>query len=205
MQVKSLRSVSYHATERLMKPTIEPQPLSDRPRRYSNRALPPYRFIPGAGMPHPAGPAGYMKHGEGPVDVALPPQRWREQASYLYGIDLYNLAYWWEAHEALEGIWHASDDVIQRGYVQGLIMLSGAMLKQHLHQWRGMRKLITKAYARFDQVAGSDQLQSDGSYMGLAVGDCLRRLEPLIAECSDTDDAASAPSQVAIALHLRGL
>ena len=26
---------------------------------------------------------------------------------YLYGIDLYNWTYWWEAHEVFEAFWHA--------------------------------------------------------------------------------------------------
>jgi hypothetical protein len=39
---------------------------------------------------------------------AFTPEDWRSCDLYLYGIDLFNHGYWWEAHEALEDVWLAA-------------------------------------------------------------------------------------------------
>ncbi|MEZ6195041.1 MAG: DUF309 domain-containing protein [Planctomycetota bacterium] len=33
---------------------------------------------------------------------------WRDHADYLQGVDLFNHGFFWEAHEAWEGVWHAN-------------------------------------------------------------------------------------------------
>ena len=35
------------------------------------------------------------------------PEQWHLCRPYLYGIDLFNDGYYWEAHEVWEGLWHA--------------------------------------------------------------------------------------------------
>ncbi len=35
------------------------------------------------------------------------PEEWRACRNYLYGIDLFNHGFYWEAHEAWEGLWVA--------------------------------------------------------------------------------------------------
>ena len=51
-------------------------------------------------------------------------------AVFLYGVDLYNHGYLWEAHEAWEGLWHqAKRDALQAEFLQGLIQCAAAALK----------------------------------------------------------------------------
>ena len=71
------------------------------------RPLPPYTFIPGR-TPHPVSdPAGHM-HGKTLERPPAPdPSRWQESRAYLVGVDLFNHGFYWEAHEAWEGLWHA--------------------------------------------------------------------------------------------------
>ena len=38
---------------------------------------------------------------------------------YLYAIDLYNYAYWWECHEVLEGLWRAGQTTEARKFFPG--------------------------------------------------------------------------------------
>ena len=50
---------------------------------------------------------------------------------FLYGIDLFNHQFYWEAHETFEQIWHQTNKKSsKRIFIQGLIQLSVALLKQ---------------------------------------------------------------------------
>jgi uncharacterized protein len=56
--------------------------------------------------------------------------RWQESDDYLYGVDLYNFAYWWECHELFEAFWRAAGRETEQGhFFQGLIQLAAANLK----------------------------------------------------------------------------
>ena len=95
------------------------------------KPFPPYRHIPGV-TPHPIrDPRGHSYGIEEVHDAEpLPPELWQQNEDYLYGVDLYNFAYWWEAHEAWEGLWHQAEDTY-RLFLQGLIQISAAFIKYH--------------------------------------------------------------------------
>lgn len=100
--------------------------------RYTQRPFPAYRFVPGR-SPHPTrDPEG---HSYGHRDSR--PQRfdagqWQACGDYLYGVDLFNHDYWWEAHEAWEGCWIAAGRESGTGqFLQGLIQIAVACLKHH--------------------------------------------------------------------------
>ena len=90
---------------------------------------------------------------------------WRQNEDYLYGVDLYNFAYWWEAHEAWEGLWLEAEDTY-RLFLQGLIQVSASLIKYHMRMLRPLRTL---------SIAGRDKLRqvviecddASGNYMGL--------------------------------------
>ena len=68
------------------------------------------------------------------VSGQLFPGDWQSCELYLYGIDLFNYGYWWEAHEALETVWHAAGQksTLCGTFIQGLIQLAGAQLKRFI-------------------------------------------------------------------------
>src|SRR5688500_6277324 len=104
--------------------------MADKPRLVPERPLPPYAFVPGR-FPHPVSDPRGHSYGARPEPSAPPdPERWRECSSYLYGIDLFNHGYYWEAHEEWEGLWHACN---RRGrtanFLKGLIKLAAAGVK----------------------------------------------------------------------------
>jgi len=144
----------------------------DAPRYGPDEPFPPYRFVSGL-HPHPVrDPKGhsYGKEEVDPVpDDAL-------SANYLRGIDLYHAGYLWEAHEAWEGLWKASSDPVQRDFLQGLIQLAASLLKRHVGEESGARRLAQAARERLTRVA-------DGHphYMGLEIdallGQDVPRLE----------------------------
>jgi hypothetical protein len=91
------------------------------PRLVPDRPLPGYVHIPGQ-TPHP-------RHNPEPV-TPLDTSSWQTNAAYLYGLDLFNHGFYWEAHEAWEGLWHAAG---RRGtmadFLKSLIKLAAAGVK----------------------------------------------------------------------------
>jgi uncharacterized protein len=100
------------------------------PRLAPERALPPYTYVPGQ-APHPlSDPAGHSYGLSRESPPPLDPARWDQSPTYLYGFDLFNLGYYWEAHETWEALWHAAG---RRGaeatLLKGLIQLAVAGVK----------------------------------------------------------------------------
>ncbi len=118
------------------------------------------------------------ERGEDVLQTPIPaPADWRQCEPYLYGVDLFNLAYWWEAHEAWEDLWKRSGDPTQRDFLQGLILVSAALLKQHLRQPRGAGRLLERAVRRLRGVDESIGTQAGPEYMGVNLTDWLAKLE----------------------------
>lgn len=81
------------------------------------------------------------------------PDRWRENETYLEGIDLYNHAYWWECHEALEGLWHLTGHRgSEAAFLQGIIQSAAANLQWHRGMRVGAQRLAAEAVARLGSV-----------------------------------------------------
>lgn len=144
--------------------------------RYApERDLPVYRYLPGI-HPHPVNdPEGHSYRAPSepePDHSPWDPADWRSLEDYLYGVDLYNHHYYWEAHEAWEGLWLA----VRRGsrphrYLQGLIKVAAALLKVRLaglesHQLAGTQTLGPAGLALLEGVRST----LSGQTRGLAVG-----------------------------------
>ena len=114
-------------------PLAEPVPRIPPPPRRTARPLPPYRHLPGR-TPHPVrSPAGHARGAAEPVLADLEPARLHASGLFRYGADLFDAAYWWEAHEAWEAIWAARGRWgPEARAMQGLIWLAAACLKRFL-------------------------------------------------------------------------
>jgi len=125
------------------------------PVRYTVFPLPAYRFVPRRD-PHPTNdPRGHSYERPPPFEVeALDGRRWWESPGYLYGCDLYNRGYWWEAHEAWEAIWQLAGRVgPERAALQGLIQVANCHLKLHMGLRNVTPRLMRKYGAHFDRAA----------------------------------------------------
>ena len=147
--------------------------MSQTPQRYlPERPFPAYAFLPGRD-PHPTrDPRGHSySEPESTPSIWRPAEEWRENHEYLFGCDLYNQGFLWEAHEAWEDIWHPSKhDATQAEFLQGLIQCSAASLKIPMEQPGGLLKLTENGTARLEEV-----LRSEGaSYMGLDLSDFIQ-------------------------------
>ena len=165
------------------------------PRLFPDRPLPPYAYLPGR-YPHPVRDPGGHSFGCQPDRPEAPdPTRWRECGDYLYGIDLFNHGFYWEAHEAWEGLWHACGRRgVTANYVQALINFAAAGFKARWGNRRGMRANAQTAARLFASTAR--QLGPDsGRYMGLEVQALLLWTTELAEQptaAHDTDTEADA-------------
>ena len=152
--------------------------------RYASaRAFPSYAYLPGRD-PHPTRDArGHSFGGEKMRSPYLPAESWRENEEYLYGVDLYNHGYLWEAHEAWENLWHpAKRDALQAGFLQGLIQCTAASLKIPMEQPRGLEKLAEIGTARLEAVARS----AGSTFMGLDIPTFVREFREFASSSPST-------------------
>jgi len=137
--------------------------------RYCDKPFPPYRYVPGR-FPHPtAHPDGHSYIAPGhphPRAEFYPPDQWRQSEEYLYGADLYNHGYWWEAHESWEALWQVCDKRSPQGhFLQTLIQVSACHMKLHENKLEGVRALLASSRTHADIVVA--QLEPDEHFMGL--------------------------------------
>ena len=124
-------------------------------RHLPDRPLPPYAYVRGRG-PHPLrDPRGHSyEKGRGRLDGSptassppLDPARSGASAEYLYGIDLFNHGFFWEAHEVWESLWNAAGRAGDTAeLLRGLIKFAAAALK--------IREGAQRAAGRFATEAG---------------------------------------------------
>lgn len=96
--------------------------------RYSTRNFPPYAHIPGI-TPHPKKAGGHSEGEADPESHALTHENWHLHEDYLFGVDLHNHGYFWEAHVWWEAVWKATPKGDERDFVQGLIKAAAGALK----------------------------------------------------------------------------
>ena len=96
--------------------------------------------------------------------MALTEKGWRRNEGYLYAVDLFNAEYWWEAHEAWERLWRLeTPEEPVALFLQGLIQLTAARLKESQDELRGAEKLTRAALSKLRSLPGI--------YMGIDGGE----------------------------------
>jgi predicted metal-dependent hydrolase len=118
------------------------------PRRYTTLPFPRYRHVPGK-TPHPTrSPAGHS-YGHTAAPFTVDAASWRTSEPYLHAIDLFNHGYYWEAHEALEALWHGAGHETPIGRLaRALIQASAALLKHSMGEREPAERLVRKAAAK---------------------------------------------------------
>ena len=140
--------------------------------RYSSIDFPPYRYVPGI-HPHPTNsPEGHSYGIDDGEHKKWDSDLWKNNEDYFFGIDLYNYHYYWEAHEAWEGLWIASvRNSSEHRFLQGLIKCGAALLKIRMANYEiqdliGARNLSKSGMSLLSQV-GVD------CFMGLNIPEFL--------------------------------
>jgi len=114
--------------------------------------------VPGQ-TPHPRRNSLGHSYGQPePKPTPFSADQWQASEDYLYGIDLYNFAYWWECHEVFEGLWHAVGHNSEQGnFFQALIQLTAANLKSFLGSHAAAHNLFRSGIIRLQKVLPSYQ------------------------------------------------
>lgn len=153
------------------------------PRFAPSLELPRYAYIPGKG-PHPRHDReihGFALAHDSPCS-AITADAWRESPEYLYGIDLFNHGYYWEAHEAWEMLWHAVGRTGALGlFLKALIKLAAAGVKVHEGRPAGTQILARQALETFQKTRAAlpvDTLK----YFGLSLSE-LEKFAEQAAQC----------------------
>jgi hypothetical protein len=138
--------------------------LMSRPRWRPERSFPAYAYLPGR-QPHPVrDPKGHSYRHVEPAPVAAEVSL--DSDMFFWGLDLFNHGYYWEAHEAWEGLWQVADrGAPLRKLFKGLILLSAAGVKiregkhvaamRHAGRAAGLlRQLMTGPHRVFEGALG---------------------------------------------------
>jgi predicted metal-dependent hydrolase len=126
--------------------------------------------VPGR-SPHPRrDPRGHSYGLPEPKPTPFPTDQWHTSEDYLYGIDLYNFAYWWECHEVFEGLWHAVEYTSEQGnFFQALIQLAAFNLKRFSGDHQAAQNLLNSGTIRLQKVPKF--------YMGIDVAGLVEALQ----------------------------
>lgn len=168
------------------------QQPAPRPRYAPARPLPPYAYVPGAGLPHPVNdPGGHLHESGGQMGQGYADERDRN-AEWNYAVDLFNHGFPWEAHEAWEGVWHAlgrtTPDALA---VRGLIHLAAACVKIREGRPVGVARHARRAR---DLLTNPLATSAADGVLGIAppsIEAVLRELEGYLPACWHT---AAAPA-----------
>ena len=148
---------------------------SDEPIRFvPNREFPAYSYVPGK-FPHPiSDPAGHSFGKEHPTPAPLDPDNWQSCEDYLYGLDLFNHGFYWEAHETWEGLWIACGRTgVTAEFLKGLIKLAAAGVKACEGNSAGVQRHANRAAELFEFV-DSPQGLGNPRFMGLEISGLIR-------------------------------
>ncbi|MCA9087688.1 MAG: DUF309 domain-containing protein [Planctomycetaceae bacterium] len=122
--------------------------------------LPRYTHVPGSGTPHPyRDPRGHS-HARRPVPAkALREEMWAENRSFLLGLDLFNLGFYWEAHDEWDRLLRVTNqDSLCGMFLKGLVKMAAAGVKVREESIHGVRRHAASAGEVFADVAAeSDQ------------------------------------------------
>ncbi len=116
-------------------------------KKYSEeKKFPPYAFVPGH-YPHPrSNPEGHSFGLAEKQPEAMDINQWQESEQYLFGIDLFNFGYYWEAHEEWESLWKASGKEGNiADFLKALIKVSAAAVKIRQCQLSGAKEHALRA------------------------------------------------------------
>jgi hypothetical protein len=82
---------------------------------------------------------------EEPGAMPLTKDGWAENEDFLFGVDLFNAGYFWEAHLFWERLWAVAAEGEDRTFLQSIIQTAAACLKARQGEIAGARKLLARA------------------------------------------------------------
>ncbi len=179
-----------------MNHTSPPEPP---PRLAPEETFPPYSYVTGR-FPHPTrDPQGHSFGHVAPAAPAIDPERWADSREYLFGCDLFNYGYYWEAHELWESSWKACGRTgTTANLLKGLIKLAAAGVKAREGRVVGVQRHAARAAELFASVrsdTGSDH------YLGLSLARLIAVAQTLQAQPT-ARPVTDGPVELVFGFHL---
>lgn len=168
-----------------------------------HRPLPPYSYVTGQ-FPHPIrDPRGHSHAVEAPPVSIGSPDEWRRCHAYLWGIDLFNHGYYWEAHESWEAVWHAAGrQGLVAEFCQALIKLAAAGVKAREGRANGVRQHARRANQLLQSVLQQLGEQPD-RFMGLSIPQLMEHAGQLADDPARVVDTRSEPVVIVMPFSLQ--
>jgi len=121
----------------------------------------------------------------------------------LYGVDLFNHGYYWEAHESWEVLWLACGRSGRTaGFLKGLIKLAAAGVKARENNPRGMQRHGRRAAELFRQTAHELAVE-DIRFMGLPMTELIGFAGEIANRAITVDTSNQHPVEVVFNFILR--
>ncbi len=141
-----------------------------------DREFPSYSYVPGR-YPHPiSDPNGHsyklndISKEREPSSLSLPTNLcsgWQELHEYLFGIDLFNHGFYWEAHETWEQLWiKFGRSGREADFLKALIKLAAAGVKARECRPVGVHRHACRARDLFRLVMGTATGNQPSVHMG---------------------------------------
>ncbi len=100
-------------------------------------------------------------------------------ADFNRGLDLFNRAHFFDAHEVLEDVWRSAGDAQHRRHLQGMVQLAVAFHHESTGNNVGARSVLERALRNLDGAESSlpevdlDRLRADLAPWRRYLDDCL--------------------------------
>jgi hypothetical protein len=181
----------------------EKSPGESTPRLLPDVRFPPYSYVPDGGFPHPVrDPAGHSHAVAHEPSPCPDPDEWQMCRPFLYGVDLFNHGYYWEAHEVWEGLWHGCG---RHGptadFLKGLIKLAAAGVKVRQGMPAGVRTHARRAAALFRATAAINPARA--RFLGLEVAALAHFADDVALHPPDRTPQTAIPAEVVFDFVLR--
>lgn len=134
-------------------------------RRVAALPLPAHAHVPGSGSTPGMAPLEAAKALAPPVTRR---EGWQENPAYLYGHDLLEAGFFWEAHEVWEAVWlNCPPNSLEKLLLRMLIQQANARLKLVMGRQRAAERLADEAETLRAELGG--RLGEAGLLMGVDV------------------------------------
>lgn len=156
------------------------------------REFPAYSYVPGM-FPHPLrDPAGHSYGVATEPCEPLTTDNARQHQKYLWGIQLFNHGYYWEAHETWEQAWHACGRKgLVANYLKGLIKLAAAGVKTREGRPEGVARHASRGAELFREAIASLPAAESAPF-GLSLASLLSTAEHVAAHREDFMNTSQA-------------
>ena len=166
-----------------------------------HRTLPPYSYVPGK-FPHPLREERGHSFGRPEPPCREPTNKdWPSCETYLWGFDLFNRGYYWEAHETWEAVWHACGRAgAAADLVKGLIKLAAAGVKAREGTAGGVRRHLRRGAELLESAARS--IATGKQLLGIEPGKLASRFRELADKNEELVNASDEPVVVVLPLEV---